>query len=185
MPRFIVLTPIFLIASLLGYPAAADGLWRSEYGITHGSKVILHMPLTIGARNYQVFIQSGEVKNDKPSSYNLSYDQFNPFCYFEIRASSDQTQTISPDVFEITRVTVDETEIVLSRSIQVAQLFNLADIPSNIVEVLILELRSETQVNVKQLVCADGFADPSQVVMPTLKQIKDTLGQVATLKIAR
>jgi len=185
MLRFIALTAVFLIASLLDYPAVADGLWRSEYGITHGSKVILHIPLAIGARNYQVFIQGGEVKKDKAFSYNLSYDQYYPFCYFEIRTSSDQTQTISPDAFEITRVTADETEIVLSRSTQVAQLFNLADIPSQIVEVLILELRSETQVNVKQLVCADGFADPSQVVMPTLKQIKDTLGQVAILRIAR
>lgn len=185
MMRLFVLLVVFFTTSLAVYPSAARDLWRSEYGIGKGSRVALHIPLTINALGHQVFIQGGEVKKDHALSYNLSYDQYYPFCYFEIRTPSSQTQTILPDEFEITRVTADETEVVQLGPTRVASSMGFDGSPSQIVEILILELYSKTQENVEQLVCADGFNDPPYVVMPTLKQVRDTLGQVATLKLVR
>jgi len=185
MLRYMLQISILLVAGLAGCSTLASDLWGSHYGIGKGSKVILHVPLTIDARDHQAFIQGGEVKKEKTAAYNSSYNEYYPFCYFEIRSPSNQPETISPGEFEITRVTADETEIVQSKPVRVASLFHfdLAGTPSQIVETVIMELRSDAQPNVEQLVCADGFADPGQVVMPTLKQIRDTLGSVATLEL--
>jgi len=173
------------MAGLAGCSALERDLWRSEYGIGHGSKIILHVPLTIGAHDHQAFIQGGEVKKDRIFSFSPGYDEYYPFCYFEIYTPSNQSQTILPGEFEITRVTAGETEIVQLRSTRVASSGDSEGGPSSIVELLIMELQSDSQKNVEQLVCADGFADPGDVVMPTLGQIRETLGQVATLELVQ
>lgn len=184
--QIIILTSIFMLTGLSGYPVMAYDSGPSQYGIAEGSSVTLHVPLTIEARGHQVFIQGGEIKKEKTYSYSSAYNEYYPFCYFEINSPSNEVQTILPGEFVITRVTTGETEIVQSTSTQVASLLYLAGgTPSQIVEILIMELRSTSQPNVEQLVCADGFNDPGEVVMPTLKQIRDTLGQVATLKLAQ
>ena len=185
MMRVVVQIAIFFATSLAAYSSVADETWQSGYGIGKGSMVVLHVPLTIDVLGHQVFIQGGEVRKDYAHSYNLSYDQYYPFCYFEIRTPSNQTQTILPGEFEITRVTADETEVVQQGPTRVASFMSSGRALSQIVELLIFELHSKTQMNVEKLVCADGFNNPAYVVMPTLRQVRDTLGQVATLELVR
>lgn len=185
MARLIVPTVVFFVASSLAYPAIAADDERLIYGINEGAVVVLHQPLTIGTGDHQAFIQGGGLKSDSLYSASPGYNQYYPFCFFEIRSPSEQQQTISPGEFEIIRVMTEETEFVQAKPVRVAGRLQLAGSLSPIVQVLILKLRSSSQPNVEQLVCADGFADPNDVILPTLEQIKKTLGKVATLKLVQ
>ena len=183
--RKVVLALTILTSMALAYPVSGNDYWASQYGIGKGSKIILHVPLAVDADHYKVFIQGGEVKNNKKNSYSWSFDQYHPFCYFELGTPSGMARTIQPGEFAITRVRIDETEFVQPGPIQVAGLLSSYDAPVLIVELLIMELKSETQSDVEQLVCANGFDFPGQVEMPTIEQIRNALGGIAMLDLVK
>ena len=182
--RSVVSTLLFLVVGWWAFLAtASDDEWSID-GISKGSRIILLESLSIAAGDYRVFVQHGAATGNGLYSASPDYNQYHPFCFFEIRSPSDLQQTIFPGEFEIIRVTMQETEFVQAKPVKFASSLQLAGSLSPIAQALILKLRSSTQPSVEQMVCADGFADPIYAKLPTLEQIKKVLGKLATFELA-
>ena len=178
-------TAIISLLLLLTGCAAHRDVWNQTYGIPVNSTVQLMQPLTIGIRRNQVILQDGMISD--PRSYyavSIDYDQYYPFCYFEVAKSSRSPQTIEPDSFTVTAVYQDEVEVVTKPSTR------LMSIPSvggeaggarSIALLTIMLLHSDKQPQVKKLACAGGFDIESWASLPTLKEIDHTLGEIARL----
>ncbi|TNF98473.1 MAG: hypothetical protein EP297_07920 [Gammaproteobacteria bacterium] len=159
--------------------------WSALYAIPVGSKVILNEDLSIRPRHTQAFIQDG--KQAYQRSFFKGYDQYYPFCYFEVHDVVDREQTIDPDTFNITRVSREQTDIVQVDPAQYRGLSAGDDDggPPYIVDLNIMWLESASQPNVKKLACASGFDDPFDARLPTIEEIQHALGQVASLVLAK
>jgi hypothetical protein len=150
--------------------------WASAGTIPVGSKLHLHKPLVVSARDNQVFIQQNREK----------YDTYYPFCYFELRGITDEARTIQPDTFTINRVYRDETEFVQSQPIRVASLLQFSGAVGSggarlIVQTTVMDLHSDKQPAVRRLVCAGGFALEYYATPPTMQEITEILQGVAQL----
>ena len=168
--------------------------WAHSGTIPAGSYVELHESLNIATRDDQVFIQDG--KTAGPGGYTYGYDQYYPFCYFQVANIDSEPQIIQPGRFEITRIYLDETEFVQRSPIKIASsagvsldhgnLRLLADGDAGggvrlIVETTVMDLSSQQQPSVKRLVCGGGFDLEPHANLPTLDDIDTVLGSIATL----
>ena len=180
-------TVILLLLFLTGCATHRDA-WNQVYGVPVNSTVHLLQPLTIGIRRNQVFLQDGNIAEPR-SFYVVSkyYDQYYPFCYFEVPYSSSSPQTIEPDSFTVTAVYQDETDVVTAPSSR------LMSIPSiggeeggarSVALLTVMRLHSDKQPHVKQLVCTGGFELESWAKPATLKEIDHALGEIARLDTA-
>jgi hypothetical protein len=159
--------------------------WAEIYKVPVGSKVILHQQLSIGPRRTQSFVQDGEQAIHK--TFGGGYDQYYPFCYFEVIDVVDRTQTVEPDTFTIIKISRYQTDIVQTPGKQSTGLSSGDDDggPPPIVDMNMMYLESATQPNVKLLACASGFDDPFNARLPTIEEIRQSLGAVATLELSK
>ena len=159
--------------------------WSELYVIPVGSTVTLNETLSVRPRHTQAFIQDGEQAYQR--TFLRGYDQYYPFCYFEVHDVVDREQIIDPDTFNIIRLSREQTDIVQAYPAQLSGLSAGDDDggPPYIVDLNIMWLESSSQPHVKKLACASGFADPFDARLPTIEEIQHTLGQVASLVLAR
>jgi len=163
--------------------------WEKVYGIPVNSSISLQQSLTIRPRHTQVFLQDGTAIYSRGWVSLLSgYDQYYPFCYFEVADISDSEQTISGDTFIITRVYRDETDIVQARPTRLTSQIMVGDDAVGgfrmIVKTTVMRLSSDKQPEVKMLVCGGGFGHEPFVELPTVDEIRHTLGDIARLDLA-
>jgi hypothetical protein len=189
MQRLLTFTLLFIMLVLTGCQTnTTRSPWASRGTIPSGSTIHLLQPLTVPARDNQVFIQNGEAAYSKGITYG--YDQYYPFCYFELHGLAEGPRTIEKDTFVIQRVYVDETEFVRSKPVKVASLVQVAssDDPGGgirlIVQTTVMELHSDNQPSVRRLVCAGGFDFESFAQLPTIKDVNDVLQGIARLETA-
>jgi len=177
----LLLVSMLLLSGCISQQARVS--WQKTYKIPVHSSISLFQPLTIPARHTQVFLQDGKAVYS--SGYNYGYDQYYPFCFFEVHDVIETEQTISADRFIITSVHREETEIVQTKPIKLASLIvsNDYDTASLIVQTLIMRLHSDKQPGLKRLVCGGGFDSQPFAELPTIEQIEHTLGDIAKLKI--
>jgi hypothetical protein len=159
--------------------------WASRATIPVGSELRLLQPLTVPPNDNQVFIQDG---NSAPTSGGITYgyDQYYPFCYFELHGLAKESRTIEKDTFTITRVYRDETEFVQSKPVQVASLVLIAGSDGDsgarlILETTVMDLHSEKQPAVRRLVCGGGFDLEPYASPPTIKEVTEVMQGVAQL----
>ena len=159
--------------------------WASRATIPLGSEVRLLQTLTIPPNDNQVFIQEG---NTAPTSAGITYgyDQYYPFCYFELHGLSKEARTIEQDTFTITRVYRDETEFVQSKPAQVASLTLIAGSDGDsgarlILQTTVMDLRSDKQPAMRRLVCGGGFDLEPYASPPTMDDITGILKGIAQL----
>ena len=173
-----LILPLVLIGCATGSSMVK---WNSIYGVPVNSTVSLLQPLTIRVRDTQAFLQDGI------RIQGQSYDQYYPFCYFEIYTLASAEQTIEPDVFTITAVSREETQIVQTAPIKLASLiaFNVGGARSMTTQLTIMRIHSEKQPDVRKLVCAGGFDDTHDTELPTIQEISHALGDIAKLNIIR
>lgn len=116
------------------------------------------------------------------------YNDYYPFCYFELDDIAKTEQFIEPDTFTVTRVYRDETDMIVQAPPRVASLISVggdADYGINmIVQTTVMRLHSSRQPKVKMLVCAGGFDLPPFARLPTVEEIRLALGNIATLSLA-
>jgi hypothetical protein len=182
-----------LLIALLGLLSGCQtNATRSPYAtrgsIPAGSSIQLLKPLTIPAKDNQVFIQDGQATSS--SGYNYGYDQYYPFCFFKTHRISKKPQTIHADSFTIQRVYYYETEFVQTKPVRVASLIPVTWIASEtyvspIVLLTVMELSSDKQPFVKKLVCGGGYDLPQFAKLPTIQQIHGVLGELGNLIISR
>lgn len=152
-----------------------------------GSIVELHRELTVPPRHTRVYLQDGEVW-----SYG-QVDKVYPFCDFEVRQRQElETQLIQPDHFIVTRHETGEASVVALDYPQFAD----AEMRNRYRDWFIwkggtgkvnryrhLWLSSDSQDNVMRLTCYGGQARVSEARLPTLDEMRQSLGRQATLQL--
>ncbi|TNG00376.1 MAG: hypothetical protein EP297_03870 [Gammaproteobacteria bacterium] len=173
---------IFFITSCQSTTAYKN--WAEQYEVPVGSKVTVNEPLTIPSRKVRAFLQDGTQTSQR--RFTSGYDQYHPFCYFEVRNLVSHEQTIEPDTFTITRASRETTRIV---HVEEGTMTGLSSGNggglTHIIELNIMRLESKSQPDVTRMVCASGFDEPSKVRLPTIDEINQALGKHATLFIVR
>jgi hypothetical protein len=116
-----------------------------------------------------------------------AFDSFWPNCNFEVgRLDQENSQIIEPD-----RFTVRRSQFLTEEVVQRAEAVHLASLRladgqdsgghSMIYEGWHLWLESPDQPDVRRLTCRGVFADPHRADPPSIAEIRDALGDIATL----
>lgn len=174
------LRPLLAILLTVLLAGCSNFMGRPDNSQDTGYQVVLHKPLTIVPEVSRVFLQAGE------SFPQYGLNEYEPHCSFEVRqVLPQQTQTIEPDTFKVTRVQYLREEVVWLRPVQVASL-QLADAgidssPSDIFEGYHLWLYSENQPDVLRMTCRYILTEPYNSRPPTLAEMRFSLGELATL----
>ncbi|MFV1998380.1 MAG: hypothetical protein ACC641_10260 [Acidiferrobacterales bacterium] len=160
----------------------------TRYRIPVGSTLTLNQALTIPADYASIYLFRGKV-----STYR-NVDIYYPHCQFWLDKVGKQVRTISPDTFVITKIN-DWEDYTFRKTLHFAdaRLFGSAGFsgglsvgvggdggPSIIKYATILSLRSDSQPEVKEIVCSH-WGDRGDVEAVTIKETRDALGSVFTL----
>ena len=175
--RFAVLLSVLLLGACAAPVRNEDA---AHYRVPRHSLITLNQPLTVPEGQTRVFLQHGKVVAKG------KLDQYRSHCDFEVRGVSDGSQVIEPDTFDVTRVSVGDDFVVSREPVVYAALviFNDANQPSQISPYVHHWLSSTKQPQVMRLTCHGGFDYPGIAEYPSIKQIKQALGAVATLSLA-
>lgn len=158
--------------------------------IQPGATFVLQTPIEISAGHTRRFIQQGELTT------RSGFDRSLQHCRLEVRELSEQTQIVTPDRFEVTRVRYDSERIAQTMPVMLASNLSIGiglnfgtqlgfnnDAPPEIMELVEFRLHSDKQPNVMRLVCASSLSDGHPIdyphnQRPNLKQIKLILGEL-------
>jgi hypothetical protein len=155
------------------------------YRIPAGSTLTLNKDLAIPAGKAAVYIQNGQIVGSIGQIH-----EYDPYCSLEMRTNRDVAQPVKADQFVILKVR-EETRLARAESILLARNFhttiagnNMDGGPSQKLHSTLLDLRSERQPEVFRLTC-QRWDDRSYPTLPlTVSEIRKTLGDVFTLKLA-
>lgn len=155
-----------------------DSQWMR---ITPGSSIILNQAVAVPKGDARVFLQAGKAVD------KARLNQYHPHCNFEVRSVSDGNMKIEPDTFLVTDVVTGEEEVVTGPSLMRPMVqrvsFESAE-GSNMISLYVRHrLHSERQPQVMRLTCHGGFGDPSEVHYPSVSDIRNALGDIATVKL--
>lgn len=180
MPKIAVfVAATLLLAACQQAPVRDEASHRSRVGV--GSTFVLHQGLSVPAGHARVFLQGGSVVA------KTKLDRYRPHCNFEVRQVSDGTLRIEPDAFLVTGIDEYEEEIVARpQRTRVAALVGgeSFDALSVIARFVRHRLSSERQPGVMRLTCHGGFDLPRDALTPSIAEIRQALGEVATLNLA-
>lgn len=148
-----------------------------------GAKLVLHQPLTIKAGSAALYFQHGKIRG--------SHSRFDPFCKIRLRNVRNTEQIIRPDTFIITS-SGRHTELVagltgfyipLEASATIHTRINVgsSDAPSDITEMIVMNLSSKTQPDVIRLSCGGAEDHPANAEPPTFTEITKALGKIMTI----
>jgi hypothetical protein len=166
---------------LLALVLSGCSSWLPDYSAEDsGYRLQLLRPLLVPPENARVFVQEGKML---PS---LSFNQYQISCSFEVRQLSEQPQTIEVDTFVVNRVQQMQEEVASWRTVKLASL-QLSDAavdssPPDIFRGWHFWLHSDKQPNVLRMTCRGVFAEPWEAEPPTLAEIRQALGDIASLK---
>jgi hypothetical protein len=182
MPKVVVIVAAtLLLAACQQAPVRDEASPRSRVNV--GSTFVLHEGLTVPSGHARVFLQGGSVvaKN--------KLNRYYPHCNFEVRTVSDGTLRIEPDTFLVTEVVEDQEQVVTRpQPLRVARL-SVGDDNDGGVTLITRFIRhrlsSERQPGVMRLTCHGGFDVPFYAQTPGIAEIRQALGEVVTLNLAR
>jgi hypothetical protein len=166
--RLALVAALLLLMACQQAPVRDENSPRSRVSI--GSHFILH----------QVLAQEGQVvaKN--------KLERYQPHCNIEVHSVSSGGSYIEPDTFVVTAVMEDEVEVVRGTAWQhYASLFYSGDGMDTLMLSRFVRhtLQSASQPEVMRLTCHGGFAEPWQVATPSVREIRQALGELVTLKL--
>ena len=177
-----LLTGIFFIsacnAALVTDPAAKN------YVPTPGSTVTVPQRIEVPGGQTRIFFQRGEIVK-KASGLDL----YKANCNFEINTLAETPRYIEAGTYTVTRTTRQEREVVLFKPLQYAslaiggQVSKGDDGPGMYFEEVRMTLRADQQSDIRELACRGVMTDPGWVEPPTLAEIREALGQHATIKV--
>lgn len=171
--------------------------------IPAGAQLTLHRDLTIPAGWARLYIQGGG-----PRPYS-DVNPYHPHCRLEVERVREVPQTVKADVFRVEKVVYEElpwpagggsflpasvpragligavgieAREDLGRGAYIAGSFGVADGSSPWTYATHFRLRSERQPEVRRLTC-QHWNDPTLAVHLTIRQIRETLGDLFTLEI--
>lgn len=184
-----VLAPAAML--LLGGCAAQvrGDLGSPYYAVPEGSTLELHRPVTIPPGRTRVFLQDGEV--------STGFDSYRTSCALEITELADRPRMVEPDSFRVTRTQrIMLEEVVEAEPLRLAAVgfgFGIGFGPflatddggaPMVYEGWHLWLESPRQPGVRRLSCRGVFADVAEAEPPSIREIREALGGLASLVIA-
>lgn len=157
-------------------PVTDDSSPRSR--LAPGSLLVLHEPLVVPVGHARVFLQAGAVVSKRQLDTGL------PHCNFELTTLSDAPQVIRPGRFTITAVHWDEEWVVHYgppgwRYTDSDGADNAAPL---ITRLLHHRLAAAQQPELMRLTCHGGFDDPWYAQFPSVRQIRQALGEWVTIE---
>ena len=178
-------TGILLVVILYTFTGCQTGPYSvasSSYDIPSGSHLILKKALTIPANTSRIYIQASKVIT--PSQK----DSYHPHCWFLSWKLLDSPQSIEPDTFIITHSAKFEEDYAqtpkLYASLTKPGLMKVLDGSVTMLEYKTkLTISSEKQPNIRQLICNRWETEPTDARHLTVKEIRDTLGDVVELQL--
>ena len=172
------LYPVLALLSACGVTDSKDEA-SYYFAVPVNSSIRLNQAVVIQGGQVATYVQEGELM-----SYD-EVDKYQPNCKFEIYTMSEQSRTVQPDTFEITKV-VDEIE-----SSSIVKDIHLAD-ASNAYAfgpldrsyvynyATMMYLRSEKQKDVYRMTC-QHWEDMLDDRYLTVAQMRTAMGEVFTL----
>ncbi len=172
-----------LLLSLLLMGCSHDGQLKSTSAAYWklppvGTSIELHQPLRVPAGHTRVFLQRGEVVAKQ------RFDRYVPSCNFEVRTLLEQTREIEAESFLVTRVQRETAEVVQQVYPVLQAGLDLAGMDDGLPMIVLsvhLWISSDQQPDVMRLTCRGAFDDPSQADPPSIEQMQEALGSIASL----
>lgn len=150
------------------------------YAVPEGSVIEIHQPLTIPAASTRVWLQRGRV--------GVGQDWWYPACNLEVNTlDRERAQTVAPGRFDVVRVQRLEyaqvqTTLAAAMSVAFRADYNGSSV-TWIWQGYHLWLSSTAQPDVRQLTCVGAYSRPFEARPPSIDQIREALGTVATLHL--
>lgn len=184
-PRHLV--PGLLLVLLGGCASTPVTDTKSPYYVpTPGSRVVVHQRLEVPPETRRVFLQFGKIV----AKHDL--DEYYPNCDFEIASLAKEPRYIEPGTYTVTRVQQRVDSIVSNGPVMVAaldtaRLFGGMDsqndgLSSQFEEVRMF-LKSDSPSELRKLSCRGAIAEPVDMVLPTLADMRRALGDFASLAV--
>jgi len=150
------------------------------YAVPEGSVVEIHEPITIPPGNTRAWLQRGRV--------SAGQDWWYPACNLEVNTlDRERAQTVAPGRFDVIRVQQLEYAQLQTPPTGATPVALRADYNGGGVTWMWrghhLWLSSEEQPDVRRLTCVGIYSRPFGVRPPSIDQIREALGTVATLHL--
>lgn len=182
MPRRFVFALVVLSLSGCALVEVEPDPASPFYAVPAGSVVELHRSITIRPGSTRVWLQRGQP--------GVGQDWWHPACNLEVNTlDRERAQTVAPGRFEVIRVQQMEDYARLQTppmgAITVALRTDYGD-DGGVTWMWLgyhLWLRSAEQPDVRRLTCVGSYARPFEVRPPSIAQIREALGTVASLHL--
>ncbi len=147
---------------------------------TVGSVVKINKRLVVPGGQTRVFLQRGRVVE------KTKFDRYYPSCNFEVWRLTKEPTIIHPGSFVVTKVGRDINRVVsLEQPLRVAAMgwWRRDSDHAMIMHTVHIWLQSAKQPNVYRLTCRGWLAVPAEAEKPTLADMREALGSVASLRL--
>jgi hypothetical protein len=149
-----------------------------------GSRVVVKQRLTVPPGKTRVFLQYGKVI---PRS---ARDDYAVNCNFDINTLSDAPRYIEVGSYTVTRSLRHSDDIVQRQAVRLAALDLSAgmmiwrrDGTPVLFEEVVLTLSSTPPSDVRELACRGAMAEPTEIELPTLAEMRQALGEYADIQV--
>jgi hypothetical protein len=143
-----------------------------------GSTAVLEQPITLPSPGVSVWIQDGRVSTGR--------DRYRPACKLEMWNRADQSRTVQPDTFRVTRVGRRQMQVARDTGLRRVGFGRRDNGPTAFEMETHLYLESERQPDVYRLVCTHWSGGVGTANFPehvTINQIRGTLGGIFRLEL--
>lgn len=151
------------------------------YAVPEGSVIEIHQPITIPAGSTRVWFQRGSV--------GVGQDWWYPACNLEVNTlDRERAQTVAPGRFEVVRVQPTQYTELQTPPMVAMPVALRADYDggSGVTWMWLghhLWLSNTEQPDVRRLTCVGIYSRPFGVRPPSIDQIREALGTVASLHL--
>ncbi len=179
MPKLLINVALVALLTACAVPVVKDeGSSASRVGV--GSRFVLHQSLTVPDGQARVFIQGGRVMG------KIELNQYLPHCNFEVEQLSDGNTTIEPDTFNVTGVATGWDRVVAAEfPLRLAADTERYEYRSHspLSRTVRHRLHSPRQPGVMSLTCHGGFDEPALAEYPSVRAIRQALGELVSLEL--
>jgi hypothetical protein len=149
-----------------------------------GSRVVVRQRLTVPPGMTRVFLQYGQII---PRSARNDYAVN---CNFDINTLSDSPRFIEVGTYTVVRSLRHSDDIVSRQPLQLAALGMQAGMILRddggtpvLFEEVVMTLTSTPPSDVRELACRGAMAEPSEMQLPNLAEMRQALGAYATIEV--
>jgi len=176
-PLVILTLGLFLLSACQTSSTVRETSGHNNFVQLQGATLQLNTDLEISAERARIFIQGGRTRS--------GFNSYQPHCAFEIDNVRHDGAVIRAGAFTVTSVQQTIDEVVRNKPLMLASLQQLASVSgggsASYYAGYHFWLSSADQPQVSRMTCYGVYAQPYELHPPTVAEIRDTLGSIATL----